>query len=55
VDVRVDTAGEDQQPSGVEFFRPCHRAAELRDPAIPDADVGDFLPTLGDDRSASDH
>jgi hypothetical protein len=47
--VRIDTAGDDQQAVGVEFFLPGHRAADPGDPAIPDRDIGDLLVARGHD------
>ena len=55
MNVRVDAAGDDEQTAGVEFLLPGHRAAELRDPAAGDPDVGDFLATRGDDGPVADH
>ena len=55
MNVRVDAAGDDEQPAGVEFLLARHRAAELRDAAVPDADVGDFLAAGGDDGPVADH
>ena len=55
MNVRVDAAGDDQQPAGVDFLVPGHRAAELGDPAARDPDVGDLLATRGDDGPAADY
>ena len=48
VRVRVDPAGNREQAVGGELLRARHRAAELGDPAVGDADVSDF-PVTGRD------
>lgn len=46
--MRVDPAGNREQAAGGEFLRARHRAAELGDPAVGDADVSG-LPVTGRD------
>ena len=43
VRVRVDDAGHDDEPVGVDRLRGAREAADVRDDAVLDADVGDAL------------
>jgi hypothetical protein len=54
VHVSIDAARDDQQAARVELLPPRHRTADLRDPAIPNPDIGDLMVPWGDNGSAPD-
>jgi hypothetical protein len=54
MDVDVDAAREHELPARVDLAPARHRAAELDDPTVEDADVGDTGASRGDDRAPAD-
>jgi hypothetical protein len=54
VDVHVDAAGEDRLAARVDLGRRLDLAADLRDPAVADAEVGREERVGGDDLAAAD-
>ena len=52
--MRVDAAGQDQQPRGIDPLGPGQPLPNLRDAPVPDADIGAVAVGGGDDRAARD-
>ena len=54
MNVRIDTAGDDQQTVSAELLLPGHRTADLGYPAIPDPDISELMAARDDDGPAPD-